>query len=272
MSNNLLDLPPIDAVEIVDLRDLNLEQRDYMRDIDSAPCVRVTGDVAQTIALLWRNLPTGSWMRCHVPRVGFRFWADDTLVAQASVCWYCNNIHGQNNGQETMAAFDGNSTAAQELLTMARQVTGQPFDDRPQPRMNEHEERFIAAFVTLDKKGRYDFLLESRDPKRRSEFLNRLNHCRDLDERYVTWLARNPRGAGRLPEIAALLRQKGSPETVYVMGANAFDETNVPLLDALKETDRAGWGAIVSCIPGRLAYYHDEEGERRAILEHKPGG
>jgi hypothetical protein len=43
------------------------------------------------------------------------------------------------------------------------------------------------------------------------------------------------------------------------------------LLVAMEETTVAGWGTIISCIPGELAYYYDEEGERRAILERKPG-
>ena len=31
-----------------------------------------------------------------------------------------------------------------------------------------------------------------------------------------------------------------------------------------------GWGTIVSCLPGRLAYYYDEEGARRMLLERAP--
>ena len=121
-------------------------------------------------------------------------------------------------------------------------------------------------------RGRYQFLLSSADAKRRNECLNRLNHCRDLNEEYVTWLPRDPRTTTRNAEIAAVLRQKGSPEMVYVLACSCpADGNTMPILDAMDETTTAGWGTLISCIPGRLAYYYDEEGERRAILEREPG-
>jgi len=138
--------------------------------------------------------------------------------------------------------------------------------------MNENEEKLITAFISKEKQGRYRFLLSSADPKHRQECLDRLNHCSDFNERYVTWLPRDPRSTTRNEEIAAVLRQKGSPKMVYVLAcACPVDGKIMPLLDAMDETTVAGWGTIISCIPGELAYYYDEEGERRAILERKPG-
>ena len=138
--------------------------------------------------------------------------------------------------------------------------------------MNEHEEKLIAAFISKEKQGRYQFLLNSTDPKRRRECLGRLNHCSDLNEKYVTWLPRDPRSYTRNPEIAAVLKDKGSPSMVYVLAcACDADGKTMAVLDAMEETTVAGWGTIISCIPGELAYYYDEEGERRAILERKPG-
>ncbi len=138
--------------------------------------------------------------------------------------------------------------------------------------MNEHEEKLIDAFILKEKQDRYRFLLTSPDPTRRQECVNRLNHCRDLNEKYVTWLPRDPRAMARNREIAAVLRQKGSPEEVYVLAcACSADGKIMPLIEAMDATTTAGWGTIISCIPGELAYYYDEEGERRAILERKPG-
>ncbi len=137
--------------------------------------------------------------------------------------------------------------------------------------MNEHEEKLIAAFISKEKQGRYRFLLSSTDPKRRSECLGRLNHCRNLNEKHVTWLPRDPRSTTRNSEIAAVLQQMGSPQEVYVLACQcSADEKMMPLLDAMDAITAAGWGAIISCIPGELAYYFDEEGERRAILEREP--
>ena len=138
--------------------------------------------------------------------------------------------------------------------------------------MNEHEENFIAAFISKEKQDRYRFLLGSNDPKRRNECLNRLNYCRDLNEKYVTWLPRDPRSTTRNAEIAAMLRQRGSPKLVYVFGCSSpVDGHMLPLLEAMDQTTEAGFGTIISCVPGKLAYYFAEEGARRAILERKQG-
>ena len=136
--------------------------------------------------------------------------------------------------------------------------------------MNEHEEQLIAAFVLKDIRVRYRFLLSAGDMRRRGQCCNRLNHCRDLDERFVTWLPRDPRSTTRKVEIADQLQRKGCPAYVYVLGSvDSVDGKTLPLLEAMSEIEAAGFGAIVSCIPGRLAYYYDELGERRAILERK---
>ena len=59
---------------------------------------------------------------------------------------------------------------------------------------------------------------------------------------------------------------------VYVRASSCPSDGQImPLLDAMNETEATGWGTIISCVPGQLAYYYDEEGERRAILERKPG-
>lgn len=136
--------------------------------------------------------------------------------------------------------------------------------------MNEHEESFITAFISTEKQDRYRFLLGSDDPKRRIECLDRLNHCRDLNEKFATWLPRNPRSTTRNAAIAAMLRERGSPDLVYVLACSCpADGQTIPLLEAMDQTTAAGWGTIISCVPGKLAYYFDEEGARRAILERK---
>jgi hypothetical protein len=137
-------------------------------------------------------------------------------------------------------------------------------------RMNEHEESFITAFISTEKQDRYRFLLGHNNPKRRTECLDRLNHCRDLNEKFVTWLPRDPRSMTRNAEIAVMLREKGSPDLVYVLACSGpADGQTIPLLEAMDQTTAVGWGTIISCVPGKLAYYFDEEGERRAILERK---
>ena len=125
--------------------------------------------------------------------------------------------------------------------------------------MNEHEKQTISAFILKEKRPRYRLILD--DPQRRASGLDRLNHCRDLDPKYVTWLRSNA-------AVVELLREAGSPETVYVISSTAaIDGQLLPLQAAVEGASLGGWGTIISCVPGRLAYYYDEVGERRALLQ-----
>lgn len=128
--------------------------------------------------------------------------------------------------------------------------------------MNEHEEKFITSFILQEKRNRWQTQLNA--PKKRAAHLARLNHLHDLDEKYVTWLPSNT-------DIEQLLRRTGSPANVYVISdSKGIDGKFLVLDDAIDETVHGGWGTIISCIPGTLAYYYDECGDRRAILIRKP--
>jgi hypothetical protein len=125
--------------------------------------------------------------------------------------------------------------------------------------MNAHEQAIIRAFITSPRRTRW---LESlASAKRRASMLDRLNHCRDLDERYATLLPSNA-------DVAALLRSHGAPATCYVLSCtDAIDGEVMPLDEAVSAAEMGGWGTIISCIPGRLAYYYDECGARQMLLE-----
>jgi hypothetical protein len=63
-----------------------------------------------------------------------------------------------------------------------------------------------------------------------------------------------------------LLRDRGAPATCVLFSAAAdLDAREMPLDNALAAV--VGWnpGTFISCIPGRLAYFEDEEG--RYLLE-----
>lgn len=97
--------------------------------------------------------------------------------------------------------------------------------------------------------------------KRRPRMLDRLNHCIDLDERYATLVPSNT-------DMAALLRARGAPKTCYVLSCtDDIDGQVLPLDEAISAAESGGWGTIISCIPGRLAYYYDECGARRMLLQ-----
>lgn len=69
-----------------------------------------------------------------------------------------------------------------------------------------------------------------------------------------------------------VLESEGSPDEVYVMSdADELDGRCMPLAEAIAGIKARGLGAIVSCIPGKLAYYYGEAGERRLLLSAEQG-
>lgn len=118
------------------------------------------------------------------------------------------------------------------------------------------EEATIRAFILPERRPRY--LEQMSIPKRRARFRNRLNHCNDLDPRFAT-AARNI--------TAAELRGQGAPEHCHLIsGSTELDGREMPLAEALQELDFLYFGTLVCCVPGRLAYYRGECGEREFLL------
>ena len=122
----------------------------------------------------------------------------------------------------------------------------------------------IRAFVAPPRRARW---LESlASPKRRQRFLDHLNHCRDIDERYATPLPSNA-------DIVAILNANGAPTTCYLLSATeTLDGRELPLAEAVAQAEFGGWGTLLSCIPGQLAYYYDECGQRRMLLKRAATG
>jgi hypothetical protein len=115
----------------------------------------------------------------------------------------------------------------------------------------KHETAFVATFVVPDKRARYFELLSK--PKRRGQILDRWNHFFDFI----------PELAGRIPrasasELTQTLQRRGAGPLAYVMGECASDGQELPLDEAIAIALACGWGAVVSCIPGRLALYLQE--------------
>lgn len=125
--------------------------------------------------------------------------------------------------------------------------------------MHPHEEATIRAFVIPARRARWLEFLGSA--KRRPSILDRLNHCRDIDERHATPIASND-------YVVGVLRSHGAPATCYVISDDrAIDGLVLPLEQAIDQAEMGMFGTLVSCIPGRLAYYYDECGARRWLLQ-----
>jgi hypothetical protein len=129
--------------------------------------------------------------------------------------------------------------------------------------MNSHEEQFARCFIVPQKRARYLALLESK--RGRAKLLNGFNHCHDLDPRFAKEI---PSGQQSADSIEALLRRKGASDTCYVMSDNrAIDGKEMSLPEALSATVGMDCGTLISCIPGKLAYFELEAFDGRYILQ-----
>lgn len=116
-------LPAVSVVEVVVLR--GCDDDEIREEVAVAPGVSLTGDDAQRVSALWRLLPTGYQARCHDPPFGLRFLDGGVVLCQASVCWECNNIYGEVNGEEFAYEFDAEASVSQDLLNECLLATGQ---------------------------------------------------------------------------------------------------------------------------------------------------
>jgi hypothetical protein len=124
--------------------------------------------------------------------------------------------------------------------------------------MSPHDEQTIRAFITPERRTRWLDALASQ--RRRRAILNRLSHGRDLDERFATPVPSTT-------DVAATLRALGSPEVCYVMSDNRdLDGRELPLDEAVLRAELGGLGTLISCVPGRLAYYSGESGSHCRML------
>ncbi|MEM8882826.1 MAG: hypothetical protein AAGD14_02005 [Planctomycetota bacterium] len=124
------------------------------------------------------------------------------------------------------------------------------------------EAALVGAFIVPTKRGRYRSLLAN--PKRRKTILDGLNHLTDLDPRYAT-------SVPSTTDIAGRLRQLGAPDRCHlVSNASELDGREMNLEEAIEAAEFAYQGTLVGCIPGELAYYYGEGGEKRVIL-HRSG-
>jgi hypothetical protein len=122
------ELPNIDAVELVGLKGLQPNRvSEYMKIAKDAPSIHIQGESARQIAHLWRQLPPHEQMRCHNPPFGLRFFRKNKLLVEGSVCWECNNIFVEENGEDFSYTFDGQHARSQQLLTLLEQIAGQSF-------------------------------------------------------------------------------------------------------------------------------------------------
>jgi hypothetical protein len=128
-----------------------------------------------------------------------------------------------------------------------------------------HEQEMVRAFILKERRERCAFLLS--DPVRRQKLREALAHFKWLDERFAHPIS--PKTAHTAAELVALLRQKGAGKTVWVISEHApIDGREMNLDAAMDETWGRSCGTVLSCIPGKLAFFKDEEMRSERLLLH----
>ena len=128
-----------------------------------------------------------------------------------------------------------------------------------------HEEAFTKAFILSAKRARFIQFLS--DPRRRREALERLGAGLPLEPALATEV---PGSQDYPQELEKLLRSKGAGPTCHVTvhGLKA-DGRDLPLREALDLVCMNAGGAILSCIPGTLAYYKPQSPGAGILLEKR---
>jgi hypothetical protein len=130
----------------------------------------------------------------------------------------------------------------------------------------EQHEQGLAQFVTGEWRSRFRESLAS--PRRRDKLRSQLPHFAHLDSRFVTQV---PTSEQQAAQVAARLRSKGAGDRCYLLSESSrLDGQEMALDHALAYLVDGGSDAatFISCVPGRLAYFHDEERESRYLLEY----
>lgn len=129
-----------------------------------------------------------------------------------------------------------------------------------------HELEF-ARLLAPDARARWRALLETGSERARAKTVALLYHTLRVDPRYAV----------RVPDLHATeeqgwtlaeLRRRGAPGVAYLMSPDAeLDRTFLPLETTLERVE----SAVLSCIPGRLAYYSGEDPGERYLLDRPRG-
>lgn len=134
----------------------------------------------------------------------------------------------------------------------------------PKPK-HEIEVAFVNAFVVRDKRERYRGFLAG---KRRSKVLDSLYHW---DDYYSGRVVAIPPACQTRADILSKLSELGAPALCYAISNDRdLDARKMSLEEALRDVVGNGeHGTILSCIPGRLAYYEGQDPENRFILHRR---
>lgn len=126
---------------------------------------------------------------------------------------------------------------------------------QPKSAGTNHEEAVIKAFMLPNRQERFLTLLSNA--KRRKEFTNSLAHFNGLNPKFVQGI---PSSQQNPISILGSLKAHGAGTKCWVISEDSsLDAREMNLEDALRETVGRDIGTIISCVPGKVAYFEDED-------------
>jgi len=124
------------------------------------------------------------------------------------------------------------------------------------------EKALVKAFIIPVRRSRYLSMLESRGG--RDKWRRQLAHFSHWDQRFLHPIE------GDTKRICKILRDSGAPEQCYVFSEwDEIDGKEMNLAEALAACVGYGMGTVLSCVPGRLAFYEAEGPGHRFILKRR---
>jgi hypothetical protein len=128
-----------------------------------------------------------------------------------------------------------------------------------------HEQEFIRSFIQKERRERCSFLLSH--PSRRRQFTAELAHFKWLDERFAPAVPGSM--AHSAVEMVSLLKRNGAGPTVWIISEDrSIDGRALPLEEAMDCIWGGSMGSVLSCIPGKLAFFRGENMKSELLLQH----
>jgi hypothetical protein len=128
-----------------------------------------------------------------------------------------------------------------------------------------HEQEFVRSFIQKERRERCSFLLSH--PSRRRRFTAELAHFKWLDERFATPVSGSM--AHSAAEMVSLLKRNDAGPTAWVISEDSsMDGRELPVEDAMDLIWGGSMGTVLSCIPGKLAFFRGEEMKSELLLHH----
>lgn len=125
-----------------------------------------------------------------------------------------------------------------------------------------HETLLVESFIIKEQKERFKTLLKNKNG--RKKLREALAHSVKFDKRFAHEIPNDKQTARDI--VKTLIDNNASKECYLISEHTLFDGKEMELEEAVNKIVGSGIATIISCIPGKLAYYEGEDFYDRLIL------